>query len=1123
MKVRTKIVVVIIGICLVGLMLMAWPLNLLYGDSYLDKASRDTTCVENELSEEDTVQQFFVAKDKKLKEVFLYLTDVGYENEGSLEVSVYSMDGTVLTEHQENLKDLKKNSYNRISLDCALQQQQEYYLQIRIHSGKNIGFMTVETQGGAADGSRELIYNGQQCNGYLAVDYQYQGEFNGIQTLMFWFICVLIYLAVIWLTFGIGWKSFFIKLRTRKNLWQFWSVMFVISLFNVAAFCSKTVTISRTFSVMWKIYLFWILTAVGFFYLFYSRKREEITEKKGIKDRIKDNVPVVILLFGAFLLRAPMLDTLQKWDAGEYYNSLASACENYAFTFESFWNNFRLCTHSNLGFSFFMAIGEFFSPRNSVAVLIVNLILTLLALYCLYELLHDYWLKCSKGIAAGITFVISCTPIFLGTFAYVNVDYMLALFAIFVIYAEYKEWHILTIFNAIVLSQVKETGAIVVAGYFGFKILLRFIQVKGNVFVRIKGCLAKMELWTAVIAGGVYAAGVIKLGSLSGWVQNTSATSFMSWSSEGINCFGIRPKYILYKLEQFFVMNFAWILTAVFLISIVLLIYDFRKGKKGNLDKYIGLIGALAGVVIFGSFYVTYTLERYNIFFAVGYTILVACVSYHAFKERVSRAITVPCAAVFGCAVLIQSYWSIDIVSEKVFGTVDIGNGNDMLFSCLDFEFYGDGLVCNYQYSWLDKAFDKLLRQVNYTEKTQILTTRKQSVGTQLGGNGTAYPISWDVLNGKRVLRKTQGTEYIGINAISMETAWGLLPYKYIEANTDYILMDRAVVYFIPYYQEDKEATLDILDDYYYLGKESSVTAYGGWIEYYNMIKKDNCAGISLGDLKQASAVFEDDREFDKELCTELVLAALEESGWTQAAVDDCLAYNESLYGTSSELTDTQRTKVEKYDIINMEVNAYDAQGKKFGVELIGNVTGNRYENVVVGNGRLLDGIEEALIGAELNETIKVECQVPEIYPLAGDKQGENITFEITPVGITGKWQAKERSESEAEKAYQDAEDNVWNKVCKKVEQEVLAQTVNLSMGAEDELNAYIAEMEGAYANYFKECGISKNNFLENYLQCEEEEYQELLTLAARAAMRKELVDEVLNEYKSNWKWGNEQ
>jgi len=65
--------------------------------------------------------------------------------------------------------------------------------------------------------------------------------------------------------------------------------------------------------------------------------------------------------------------------------------------------------------------------------------------------------------------------------------------------------------------------------------------------------------------------------------------------------------------------------------------------------------------------------------------------------------------------------------------------------------------------------------------------------------------------------------------------------------------------------------------------------------------------------------------------------------------------------------------------------------------------------------------------------------------------------------------------------------------------------------------------MEEAYANYFKECGISKNNFLENYLQCEEEEYQELLTLAARAAMRKELVDEVLNEYKSNWKWGNEQ
>lgn len=69
----------------------------------------------------------------------------------------------------------------------------------------------------------------------------------------------------------------------------------------------------------------------------------------------------------------------------------------------------------------------------------------------------------------------------------------------------------------------------------------------------------------------------------------------------------------------------------------------------------------------------------------------------------VVRAVTV-------LLLLVQSFWCIDPVSEAVFGTADIGNGHKMLFSSLGFDYYGDGLVCNYQYSWLDKAFDKMAK-----------------------------------------------------------------------------------------------------------------------------------------------------------------------------------------------------------------------------------------------------------------------------------------------------------------------------------------------------------------------------------------------------------------------------
>lgn len=84
-----------------------------------------------------------------------------------------------------------------------------------------------------------------------------------------------------------------------------------------------------------------------------------------------------------------------------------------------------------------MGIGEFFSPQTGRGIFVVNMIFTLLAVYAIYDLLKNYWLKCDRKTAAVLAFLVSCTPIFLGTFAYVNVDYLLAVLFIYIIYAEY--------------------------------------------------------------------------------------------------------------------------------------------------------------------------------------------------------------------------------------------------------------------------------------------------------------------------------------------------------------------------------------------------------------------------------------------------------------------------------------------------------------------------------------------------------------------------------------------------------------------------------------------------------------------------------------------------------------
>ena len=77
-----------------------------------------------------------------------------------------------------------------------------------------------------------------------------------------------------------------------------------------------------------------------------------------------------------------------------------------------------------------MGIVEFLSLGNPKGVYTWNLVLTLYALYCVYSLARDCWLQGTKKSAALLTLAVSVTPLFLGTFSYVNVDYMLVVFFI---------------------------------------------------------------------------------------------------------------------------------------------------------------------------------------------------------------------------------------------------------------------------------------------------------------------------------------------------------------------------------------------------------------------------------------------------------------------------------------------------------------------------------------------------------------------------------------------------------------------------------------------------------------------------------------------------------------------
>lgn len=162
---------------------------------------------------------------------------------------------------------------------------------------------------------------------------------------------------------------------------------------------------------------------------------------------------------------------------------------------------------------------------------------------------------------------------------------------------------------------------------------------------------------------------------------------------------------------------------------------------------------------------------------------------------------------------------------------------------------------------------------------------------------------------------------------------------------------------------------------------------------------------LSLGEYLDALKNEQTGSEFSEESCKEMVVDAIEKQQWGQMRINDRLDWNRLSQGSIMELEDTERSRVQENDVIDLDIYAYDEDGKEIGIDYLGNASGHIYENIVVQDGKLLDGIVDALVDTQIGDTVEVACKIPEDYMMAGDNAGHVITFKLTPVEIIGKWQ----------------------------------------------------------------------------------------------------------------------
>lgn len=646
----------------------------------------------------------------------------------------------------------------------------------------------------------------------------------------------------------------------------------VISVLFLAFFVSGALSGIQYRINLWAMYIGVFLSAGVFFgaFFLYWKKREVRSESllRSLPSRMMENKELLFLLGAAALLRLGLLDLAQRWDGEAYLKSLIRGCRNYDFTLLSYFDSFRLCSHTSLGYALFAAIGEYLAPGDVYGINLVNLVLYLFYTLFLYRIMEHLLPESSKRRVAAAVFVITSGPMALGTFGILNIDMAVMLFSVYVLYLHMSGRYILLCFFSIVLTQSKETGSVVLAGYMLFWLLYR-LWTKGW------ACLKDRALWAMLPAWGgllIYLF-LLRFRGMTLWYGGIRVGE---GDGETMHYFALSLSYIWLKIKMIFAMNFYWLFTLISVSLLGILGWRkwraFRKNRIRDVEKprikgvyhgpeksacsqevvnvpqlaeagrhtevwqevagpLIGFCGGMAALFLFSCLYVTWSNPRYHYpleMFLLSVTVLLVLkvVRRGWMKSALLVLLAVCCLA--------QSYTTVDWVTKKLFGVRPTGDGYVVAhpaWNAQDGEYQpehvlADMAVYNNQMSYLDKAYDRILVQIGFDGSQDLIIW--DDLPQYNGFSTSSIYRFWDRREQRRRFVQTDTTVPIRILA---------KPYfEQVELND---LAEWAVYIYTPGYGVEEELATAQLGEYYEVGERKEVSIWGqGSIAYYEMRKR---------------------------------------------------------------------------------------------------------------------------------------------------------------------------------------------------------------------------------------------------------------------------------------------
>lgn len=646
----------------------------------------------------------------------------------------------------------------------------------------------------------------------------------------------------------------------------------VISVIFLAFFVSGALSGIQYRINLWAMYAGVLLSAGAFFgaFFLYWEKNEIHLESliRSLPGRMMGNKELLLLLGATVLLRLNLLGLTQRWDGETYLKNIIEGCRNYDFTALSYFDSFRLCGHTSLGYALFAAIGEYLAPGDVYGVNLVNLVLYLFYTLFVYRIMERLLSESSKNWIAAAVFVITSGPMALGTFGILNIDMAVMLFSVYVLYLHLSGRYVLLCFFSVVLIQSKETGSVMLAGYMLSWMLYR-LWTKGW------ACLKDRALWAMLPAwGGLL--GYLFLLRFRGMTLWYGGIQVGEGDGETMHYFALSLPYIWLKIKMIFAMNFYWLFT---LISISLLgIWGWRKWRacrknrmqdaeklriKGSHDRLeravcgqdrvnfsqlpkrgyltevqqetaaplIGFCGGMAAFFLFSCLYITWSNPRYHYpleMFLLSVTVLLVLkvVRWGGMKSALLVLLAVCCLA--------QSYTTVDWVMGKLFDMRPTGGGYTVAhpaWNAQEGEYQpehvlADMAVYNNQMSYLDKAYDRMLAQIGFDGSEDLIIW--DDLPQYNGFSTISIYRFWD--------RKAQRRRFVQTDTTVPIRIYGKPYFEQGDLND---LAERAVYIYTPGYGVEEGLATAQLGEYYEVGERKEVSIWGqGSIAYYEMRKR---------------------------------------------------------------------------------------------------------------------------------------------------------------------------------------------------------------------------------------------------------------------------------------------